>query len=82
MTNFLECRIVLERPEYGFATYFFELLDSVPVDWQIKRLVSAMKLTNCGRITLLENKPLTVTFLTACLQLLRTVKIVWLKDDK
>uniref|UniRef100_A0A7C9APA5 Uncharacterized protein n=1 Tax=Opuntia streptacantha TaxID=393608 RepID=A0A7C9APA5_OPUST len=52
-------RIVLERPEYGFATYFFELLDSVPVDWQIKRLVSAMKLTNCGRITLLENKPLT-----------------------
>lgn len=53
-------RIVLERPEYGFATYFFELLDSVPVDWQVKRLVTAMKLTNCGRITLIENKPLMV----------------------
>lgn len=53
-------RIVLERPEYGFATYFFELLDSVPVDWQIKRLVTAMKLTSCGRITLIENKPLMV----------------------
>ncbi|XP_057524252.1 uncharacterized protein LOC130803998 isoform X2 [Amaranthus tricolor] len=51
-------RIVLERPEYGFATYFFELLNSVPVAWQIKRLVTAMKLTSCGRITLIENRPL------------------------
>ncbi|KAL0381073.1 UNVERIFIED_CONTAM: hypothetical protein Sangu_0171600 [Sesamum angustifolium] len=32
-------RIVLERPEYGYATYFFELADSLPIDWQIKRLV-------------------------------------------
>ncbi|XVF71387.1 hypothetical protein PTKIN_Ptkin12aG0033600 [Pterospermum kingtungense] len=53
-------RIVLERPEYGFATYFFELLDSLPIDWQVKRLVTAMKLTSCGRITLIENKPLVV----------------------
>ncbi|XP_038702147.1 uncharacterized protein LOC119998788 isoform X2 [Tripterygium wilfordii] len=53
-------RIVLERPEYGFATYFFELVDSLSVDWQIKRLVIAMKLTNCGRINLIENKALTV----------------------
>ncbi|CAO2820326.1 unnamed protein product [Amaranthus hypochondriacus] len=53
-------RIVLERPEYGFATYFFELLNSVPVAWQIKRLVTAMKLTSCGRITLIENRPLVV----------------------
>ncbi|KAL5708420.1 hypothetical protein ACHQM5_019216 [Ranunculus cassubicifolius] len=53
-------RIVLERPEYGFATYFFELVDSLPIDWQIKRLVTAMKLTSCSRTTLIENKPLLV----------------------
>ncbi|KAJ9147259.1 hypothetical protein P3X46_029437 [Hevea brasiliensis] len=53
-------RIVLERPEYGYATYFFELVDSLSIDWQIKRLVTAMKLTNCGRITLIENKTLLV----------------------
>ncbi|RZC58052.1 hypothetical protein C5167_005351 [Papaver somniferum] len=32
-------RIVLERPEYGYATYFFELVNALPVEWQIKRLV-------------------------------------------
>ncbi|GMH05157.1 hypothetical protein Nepgr_006997 [Nepenthes gracilis] len=53
-------RIVLERPEYGYATYFFELLDSLPVDWQVKRLVIVMKLTSCGRIALIENKSLLV----------------------
>ncbi|KAH1129436.1 hypothetical protein J1N35_000814 [Gossypium stocksii] len=53
-------RIVLERPEYGYATYFFELLDSLPVGWQVMRLVTAMKLTRCGRITLIENKPLSI----------------------
>ncbi|XP_057501287.1 uncharacterized protein LOC130785188 isoform X2 [Actinidia eriantha] len=53
-------RIVLERPEYGYATYFFELVDALPIDWQIKRLVTAMKLTNCSRITLIENKALLV----------------------
>ncbi|KAF8398965.1 hypothetical protein HHK36_014830 [Tetracentron sinense] len=53
-------RIVLERPEYGYATYFFELVDSLPVDWQIKRLVIAMKLTSCSRVTLIENKELMV----------------------
>ncbi|KAG9445019.1 hypothetical protein H6P81_016359 [Aristolochia fimbriata] len=53
-------RIVLERPEYGYATYFFELVDSVPINWQIKRLVTIMKLSNCGRNTLIENRPLQV----------------------
>ncbi|XP_030511518.1 uncharacterized protein LOC115725838 isoform X3 [Rhodamnia argentea] len=53
-------RIVLERPEYGYATYFFELVDSLPIDWQIKRLVIAMKLTSCSRVTLIENKALSV----------------------
>ncbi|XP_042504975.1 uncharacterized protein LOC122081776 [Macadamia integrifolia] len=53
-------RIVLERPEYGYATYFFELVDSLPIDWQIKRLVTAMKLVSCSRITIIENKPLLV----------------------
>ncbi|KAH7851682.1 hypothetical protein Vadar_015304 [Vaccinium darrowii] len=53
-------RIVLERPEYGFATYFFELVDSLPIHWQIKRLVTVMKLSSCSRVTLIENKALTV----------------------
>ncbi|KAK3030582.1 hypothetical protein RJ639_039668 [Escallonia herrerae] len=53
-------RIVLERPEYGYATYFFELVDSVSIDWQIKRLVTARKLTSYSRITLIENKALVV----------------------
>ncbi|KAK1423612.1 hypothetical protein QVD17_18917 [Tagetes erecta] len=53
-------RIVLERPEYGYATYFFELVDALPVHWQIKRLVTAMKLTSCTRITLIENRALMV----------------------
>ncbi|KAI5434730.1 hypothetical protein KIW84_021522 [Lathyrus oleraceus] len=53
-------RIVLERPEYGYATYFFELLSSLPVEWQIKRLVVAMKLTTCSRISIIENKELLV----------------------
>ncbi|KAL2531269.1 hypothetical protein Adt_04620 [Abeliophyllum distichum] len=53
-------RMVLERPEYGYATYFFDLLDSLPIDWQIKRLVTAMKLSSCGRVSLIENKALLV----------------------
>ncbi|KAL2317277.1 hypothetical protein Fmac_031153 [Flemingia macrophylla] len=53
-------RIVLERPEYGYATYFFELVESLPVEWQIKRLVIAMKLTTCSRISIIENKELLV----------------------
>ncbi|KAG5122792.1 hypothetical protein AAZX31_14G199000 [Glycine max] len=53
-------RIVLERPEYGYATYFFELVESLPVEWQLKRLVIAMKLTTCSRISIIENKELVV----------------------
>ncbi|XP_028803080.1 uncharacterized protein LOC114758220 [Neltuma alba] len=53
-------RIVLERPEYGFATYFFELVESLPIAWQIRRLVTAMRLTCCGRISLIENKALKI----------------------
>ncbi|KAK9115148.1 hypothetical protein Syun_021945 [Stephania yunnanensis] len=53
-------RIVLERPEYGYATYFFELVDSLTIDWQVKRLVTAMKLSSCGRANLIENKSLVV----------------------
>ncbi|KAK9091500.1 hypothetical protein Sjap_024677 [Stephania japonica] len=53
-------RIVLERPEYGYATYFFELVDSLTIDWQVKRLVTVMKLSSCGRANLIENKSLLV----------------------
>lgn len=63
----VECRIVLERPEYGYATYFFEIVDSIPIDWQIKRLVAVMKLSSCGRGLLIENKALVVTAFSAYL---------------
>nr|CAB3501562.1 unnamed protein product [Digitaria exilis] len=53
-------RIVLERPEYGYATYFFEVVQSLTIEWQIRRLVTAMKLSGCGRTALIENKPLLV----------------------
>lgn len=53
-------RLVLERPEYGYATYFFEILQSVPIEWQIRRMVTAMKLSSCGRTALIENRPLLV----------------------
>jgi hypothetical protein len=55
-------RIVLERPEYGYATYFFEVVQSLPIEWQVRRLVIAMKLSGCGRTALIENKPLLVCF--------------------
>ncbi|WVZ56041.1 hypothetical protein U9M48_006627 [Paspalum notatum var. saurae] len=53
-------RIVVERPEYGYATYFFEVVESLPIAWQIHRLVIAMKLSGCGRTALIENRPLLV----------------------
>ncbi|KAK3150899.1 hypothetical protein QOZ80_3AG0239160 [Eleusine coracana subsp. coracana] len=53
-------RIVLERPEYGYATYFFEIVQSVPIEWQVRRLVIAMKVAGCGRTALIENRPLLV----------------------
>lgn len=58
--KYLHCRIVLERPEYGYATYCFEIVHSLPIDWQIKRLVTTMKLTSCSRTTLIEDRPLVV----------------------
>ncbi|CAH9070088.1 unnamed protein product [Cuscuta epithymum] len=53
-------RIVLERPEYGYATYFFELVGSIPIHWQIRRLITAMKLTSCSRVLLIENRAILV----------------------
>uniref|UniRef100_A0A0E0KAM6 NAC domain-containing protein n=1 Tax=Oryza punctata TaxID=4537 RepID=A0A0E0KAM6_ORYPU len=53
-------RIVLERPEYGYATYFFEIVKSLPIEWQIQRMVTAMKLSGCGRTALIENRPLLI----------------------
>ncbi|WMV25243.1 hypothetical protein MTR67_018628, partial [Solanum verrucosum] len=42
-----------ERSEYGYICniYFFELVDSSSIDWQIRRFVTAMimKLTSCSR---------------------------------
>jgi len=58
-------RIVLERPEYGYATYFFEVVQSLSIEWQIRRLVIAMKLSGCGRTALIENRPLLVRLLAS-----------------
>ena len=58
-------RIVLERPEYGYATYFFEVVQSLSIEWQIHRLVIAMKLSGCGRTALIENRPLLVRLLAS-----------------
>ena len=58
-------RIVLERPEYGYATYFFEIVQSLSIEWQIHRLVIAMKLSGCGRTALIENRPLLVRLLAS-----------------
>ncbi|GAA0158030.1 hypothetical protein LIER_15158 [Lithospermum erythrorhizon] len=53
-------RIVLERPEYGYATYFFELVNTLPINWQLKRLVTAMKLASCSRVALIEDRALMI----------------------
>lgn len=53
-------RIVLERPEYGYATYFFELVQSLPIMWQVGRLITVMSVAICSRTALLENKPLEI----------------------
>jgi len=60
MDLFVLHSIVMERPEYGYATYFFELSNTASIRWQVKRLVLAMKLASCGRYQLIENKPLLV----------------------
>lgn len=74
-TDPFDHRIVLERPEYGYATYFFELVASLPIDWQIKRLVIVMKLTSCSRITLIENKALLVIILMATLSMISVIVV-------
>nr|PNR29646.1 hypothetical protein PHYPA_028340 [Physcomitrium patens] len=53
-------RIVLERPEYGYATYFFELVQGLPVKWQVQRLIAVMSVATTGRAALLDNRQLVV----------------------
>ncbi|MCO5595714.1 hypothetical protein L7F22_049760 [Adiantum nelumboides] len=55
-------RVVLERPEYGNATYFFELVQSLPVNWQVLRLIHVLNVTALGKTALLENRPLEVGY--------------------
>lgn len=51
----------MERPEYGFATYFFELVQSLPVKWQVQRLITVMSVASTGRAALMENRQLEVS---------------------
>eukprot|EP00250_Pteridium_aquilinum_P017715 c23750_g1_i3 orf=79-1887(+) len=55
-------RIVLERPEYGNATYFFELVQFLPVKWQVLRMIRVLSVTALGKTALLENRPLEVGY--------------------
>ncbi|KAI5069118.1 hypothetical protein GOP47_0015419 [Adiantum capillus-veneris] len=55
-------RVVLERPEYANATYFFELVQSLPVNWQVLRLIHVLSVTALGKTALLENRPLEVGY--------------------
>ena len=50
----------MERPEYGNATYFFELVESLPVKWQVLRLIKVLNVTAFSKTSLLENRPLQV----------------------
>jgi hypothetical protein len=50
----------MERPEYGYATYFFELVQNFPVKWQVQRLITVMSVATTGRAALLENRQLEV----------------------
>ena len=50
----------MERPEYGNATYLFELVESLPVNWQVLRLIKVLNVTAFGKTSLLENRPLQV----------------------
>lgn len=51
---------MLERPEYGYATYFFELVQGLPVKWQVQRLIAVMSVATTGRAALLDNRQLVV----------------------
>lgn len=53
-------RVVLERPEYGYATYSFELVQGLPVEWQVQWLITVMSAASTGHAALLENRQLVV----------------------
>uniref|UniRef100_A0A061RYB6 Uncharacterized protein n=1 Tax=Tetraselmis sp. GSL018 TaxID=582737 RepID=A0A061RYB6_9CHLO len=51
-------RIILERPEYGMASYFFEMEEPMSVSDQVARLVSCMSVPGINRGDLLEDSQL------------------------
>ncbi|CAI5475906.1 unnamed protein product [Closterium sp. Yama58-4] len=51
-------RIILEAPEYGKATYFFELEAGVAVRWQLQRLLAVFGAASVSRIDVITNLPL------------------------
>ncbi|CAI7881880.1 unnamed protein product [Closterium sp. NIES-54] len=53
-------RIILEAPEYGKATYFFELEAGVAVRWQLQRLLAVFGAASVSRIDVITNLPLEV----------------------
>lgn len=53
-------RMILECPEYGKATYFFEIEAGVPVRLQVRRLLAVMGAAAVGRTDVLNDRPLLV----------------------
>ncbi|KAL3156076.1 hypothetical protein ABBQ32_013064 [Trebouxia sp. C0010 RCD-2024] len=51
-------RIVVEKPCYGHATYFFDLEEPLPVSSQVQRLIAVLSVPGVSRRKLLEDSSL------------------------
>ena len=49
--------VVVERPEYGRATYFFELEAHRPTTWQLQRILAVMRVPS-ARSSMVDNRGL------------------------
>jgi len=49
-------RIVLERPQYGMATYFFEMEQPLSATEQMNRIIACMSVPGISRLDLIANK--------------------------
>ncbi|KAL3145746.1 hypothetical protein ABBQ38_015126 [Trebouxia sp. C0009 RCD-2024] len=51
-------RVVVEKPCYGHATYFFDLEEPLPVSSQVQRLIAVLSVPGVSRRKLLEDSSL------------------------
>uniref|UniRef100_A0A7S1T0Z5 Uncharacterized protein n=1 Tax=Tetraselmis chuii TaxID=63592 RepID=A0A7S1T0Z5_9CHLO len=59
-------RIVLERPEYGMATYFFEMEQPLSANEQMKRMIACMSVPGISRLDLIANKEVLKEAVISC----------------